>query len=298
MTERMKILIGYDGSDCSEKMLLDLTHAGLPTQAEVVVLTVAEHWLAAPTSFGGVDVHFTEDPKEASETLALAQHAQSLLHATFPNWEVSPAVAWGMPASKLLERADDWQPDLLVVGSHGRSTLGRFFAGSVAQKILHEAHCSVRVARGKSEAATAPVKIIVGVDGSQGSVAAVNAVAVRHWPPGSQVRIVNATWEVPPIASTRMVGPITEWIMSENERIKKAMGTAAATLNAAGLITSSLVEAAEPKTLLCRAAETWEADSIFLGARGMGTIDRFMIGSISSGVTARAHCSVEVVRVK
>ena len=124
MTERMKILIGYDGSDCSEKMLLDLTHAGLPAQAEVVVLTVAEHWLAAPTSFGGVDVHFTEDPKEASETLALAQHAQSLLHATFPNWEVSPAVAWGMPASKLLERADDWQPDLLVIGSHGRSALG------------------------------------------------------------------------------------------------------------------------------------------------------------------------------
>ena len=42
-------------------------------------------------------------------------------------------------------------PDLIVVGSHGRSALGRFMLGSVSQKVVTEAHCSVRVARGRAQ---------------------------------------------------------------------------------------------------------------------------------------------------
>lgn len=51
----------------------------------------------------------------------------------------------------------------------------------------------------------------------------------------------------------------------------------------------------EPKRLLIAEAETWGADCIFVGSRGMGRIDRFLVGSVSSAVAARAHCSVEVV---
>jgi nucleotide-binding universal stress UspA family protein len=49
--------------------------------------------------------------------------------------------------------------------------------------------------------------------------------------------------------------------------------------------------------LLCSEAENLMADCIFVGARGMGRLERFLIGSVSLGVAARAHCSVEVVRV-
>jgi nucleotide-binding universal stress UspA family protein len=47
--------------------------------------------------------------------------------------------------------------------------------------------------------------------------------------------------------------------------------------------------------LLIAEAESWGADCIFVGARGMGRIGRFLLGSVSSAVAARAHCSVEVV---
>ena len=147
MKEQMKILLGYDGSECSEQMLADLNYAGLPAQADVLVMSVAEHWLAPPTSLGGVDVHFTEAPDEAAETLMMAQQAQALLRFQFPEWDVKTEAVWGMPASKLVEKADDWKPDLIIVGSHGRSAIGRFFLGSVSQKVVHEAHCSVRIAR-------------------------------------------------------------------------------------------------------------------------------------------------------
>jgi nucleotide-binding universal stress UspA family protein len=296
MKERMKILIGYDGSEYSERMIWDLKHAGLPPEADVIVLSVAEHWLAPPTSFGGVDVHFTEVPDEAENTLAMAQEAQSLISYHFPAWNIKAEAVWGMPASKLIEKADEWMPNLLIVGSHGRSALERFFLGSVSQKVVHEAHCSVRVARGTVKNVDTPLRVLLAIDGSHGAMAAVDAVVARHWPEGSQARLVNATWTVPPITSSRMVAPIAEWIANENARIKQAMETATAKLQGANLTTSSVIEEEEPKDLICKEAEKWGADSIFLGARGMGTVERLMIGSISSGVAARAHCSVEIVR--
>ncbi|MBO0799053.1 MAG: universal stress protein, partial [Blastocatellia bacterium] len=50
------------------------------------------------------------------------------------------------------------------------------------------------------------------------------------------------------------------------------------------------------KRLLVSEAESWGADCVFVGARGLGRAGRFLIGSVSSSVAARAHCSVEVVR--
>ena len=296
MKERMKILIGYDGSDCSQRMIWDLKHAALPKQADVVVLTVAEHWLAAPTSFGGVDVHFTEAPDEGENMRAMAEQAQSLISFHFPEWNINTEARWGTPASKLIEKADEWKPDLLVVGSHGRGAVGRFFLGSVSQKVLHEAHGSVRIARGTAEAAETPARLLIAMDGSTGAMAAVDAVVARHWPAESQARIVNATWAIPPMTSGRIVAPIAEWIAEETARIKTAMEAATVKLQGVGLITSSTVEEEEPKDLICKEAERWGADCIFIGARGMGPVERLLIGSISSGVAARAHCSVEIVR--
>lgn len=296
MRERMKILVGYDGSECSEQMIEDLKYTGLPAQADVLVMSVAEHWLPPPTSIGGVDVHFTESPDEATNTLTMAQQAQSLISFHFPQWQVKTEAVWGMPASKLVEKADDWQPDLIVVGSHGRSAIGRFFLGSVSQKVVHEARCSVRVARRTVKKAATPIRILIAMDGSKGAMAAVDEVVARNWPMDSQVRLVNATWTVPPVTSTRMAAPIAEWIANENARIKQAIDVATAKLMGAGLNTSAVIEEEEPKDLICKEAEKWGADCIFLGARGMGPVERLMIGSVSSGVAARAHCSVEIVR--
>jgi nucleotide-binding universal stress UspA family protein len=43
-------------------------------------------------------------------------------------------------------------------------------------------------------------------------------------------------------------------------------------------------------------ADRWKADTIFIGARGLGALDRLVLGSVSTGIVTRAHCSVEVVR--
>jgi nucleotide-binding universal stress UspA family protein len=89
---------------------------------------------------------------------------------------------------------------------------------------------------------------------------------------------------------------LEEWIARETERVNKVVECAAEKLESAGLKVSIVVKEQEPKALLCSEAEELMADCIFVGSRGMGRLDRFLIGSVSMGVAARAHCSVEVVR--
>ena len=201
----------------------------------------------------------------------------------------------GTPATVIIEKADEWGADLIVVGSHGHTALGMFFFGSVSQKVLHEARRSVRVARGRIEEPDTPVRLIIGVDGSKGAEAAVEAVAARKWPAGSEARIVNATWAAPQLTSHRMVGPIITWIAEEKVRVNKKIDEAVGKLRASGLRTEMVVKEEEPKRLLITEAESWGADCIFVGARGVGRVERFLLGSVSSAVAARAHCSVEVV---
>ena len=68
-------------------------------------------------------------------------------------------------------------------------------------------------------------------------------------------------------------------------------------LRAAGAKVTCVVREGDPKRELCRAAEEWGADCIFVGSAGFSNrFERFVLGSVSAAVAARAHCSVEVVR--
>jgi nucleotide-binding universal stress UspA family protein len=289
MANRMKVLVAYDGSECADAALDDLRMAGLPSDAKIKVLSVVENWLPPPSGLEIIE-HIDRD----QEYLALARRGGTRLVSMEPGWDVKSESGAGAPATVIIEKADEWGADLIVVGSHGHTALGRFFFGSVSQKVLSDARRSVRVARGRIEEPDTPVRLIVGFDGSKGAEAAVEAVAARKWPAGSEARIVNATWVTPQLTSHQMVGSIIKWIAEEKARIKKMIDEAADKLRATALKTEAVVREEDPKRLLIAEAESWGADCIFVGARGMGRIERFLLGSVSSAVAARAHCSVEV----
>ena len=69
-----------------------------------------------------------------------------------------------------------------------------------------------------------------------------------------------------------------------------------AELRAAGLVATPVVEEADAKQLLVQEAERWSADCIFVGAKVHSALERFLLGSVSATVAARAPWSVEVVR--
>ena len=129
-----KVLIAYDGSKCADAALEDLRRAGLPEKAHVIVMSVVENWLC-------------DEPLSIEHLELLARRASARIHSQMPDWSVEPLVSFGSAARILIEKADEWLPDLIIVGSHGRGMAGRAFFGSVSQKVAHEAHCAVRVAR-------------------------------------------------------------------------------------------------------------------------------------------------------
>jgi nucleotide-binding universal stress UspA family protein len=286
----MKILIAYDGSSFADSALEDLRRAGLPRQSEATVLSVSELWMPVLESVGAGEVRIVGAlPISLEKAESLARRACERVQAYFPDWTVKAEARSGSPASVAIERADEWRPDLIVVGSHGRSALGRFMLGSVSQKVATEAHCSVRVARGRDSDAETPARLLIGVDGSPDAEAAITAVATRVWPADSEALVV--------IALDDVVSDVIDQIEGGRAWIHETIEAAGARLRAAGLKVSSQIKKGDPKSILPAEAESWGADSIFVGARGLSRFERFRLGSVSAATAARAHCSVEVVRL-
>jgi nucleotide-binding universal stress UspA family protein len=307
----MKLLIGYDGSTCAGACLDNLRRAGLPREAEAIVLTVSEIWLSHLTG----NNHSSESTARSSQTSrsaatsvepvtearALALEGKRLLQVHFPYWDIRAEEASGSPAREILRKANDWVPDLIAVGSHGHSALGRFLLGSVSQKVVNEAHCAVRVSRGTAWKNGSPVRILVGLDGSPGSAVVIQAISTRMWPPGSEVRLITII-DAPTAGSH---SPLHETLRKEVSSspaaipagVREALEAATKKLQAAELIVSSKVEQGDPKQLIVANAEEWGAECIFIGAsQGYRALEQLLLGSVATAVVSRAHCSVEVVR--
>jgi nucleotide-binding universal stress UspA family protein len=307
MTEKVKILIGYDGTKGADLALADLRRAGLPREAEALVVSVAEpsFVLSAPGSLETIIARDSIFGLEKAQTLA--EKAVGRIRSDFPGWRVEEAVVHGSPSESLIVKADEWGADLLVVGSHGHTMLGRFFLGSVSQSVLAHARCSARVARllphKQMAAPGSPVRIVIGVDGSPGAEAAVRAVASRRWPEGSEACVVNGLWVIPPVSEEEemhehIAMQAAEWVARQKPVAEGMLGSAVEQLKAAGLAATSLIKVEEPKRLLLSEAERWDADCVFVGARGLSRLKRLLLGSVSMAVVTRAQCSVEVVRAK
>ncbi len=288
----MKIMIAYDGSRHAEAALDDLKRAGLPSQVEVLVVTVAEVWLPPPSSWELLN-------NASSQTLAgkkeqahnLAESAVERLIRDYPSWTINSVSDCGSPAATVIAHADQWRPDLIIVGSHGFSTVERFFLGSVSQRIISEAHGSVRVARGRIEEMESPVRNLIGFDGSPYAEAAVRAVAGRNWPKGSEARLITS---IGPFVNT---GAVVHF-EGERSEVEIMQNNAASILRDSGLQVTTTITFEDPKHALVGEAGRWGADCLFVGNRGLGRLGRLLLGSVSTAAAARANCSVEIVRTK
>jgi nucleotide-binding universal stress UspA family protein len=303
----MKILIGYDGSEYSDFALDDLQRAGLPAEADVFVATIAEMWIQMPLSYGGVETGFVDETVSGkAQASEIASKGVERLRKSFPQWRIEGDATVGSPSENLLSKADDWKPDLIVVGSQSRGAVGRFFFGSVAQSLLDNALCSVRIGR-KPAADAVPTKekhlrLIVGVDGSEGAEAAVDSIISRQWDARCEICVVSAIdYVVPLIQFDSGAPPPTHhsvYYLEEFEKAEKNVNRAVNKLDGAGFSTVAVIRNQDPKSLLIEQAKERKADCLFVGAKGKSRIERLLIGSVSSSVASRAECTVEVARPK
>jgi len=286
----MRVLIGYDGSVFAEAALDDLHHAGLPPNVEAVMLCVADAWLAPGVQ--ATDARVSQNVAElVEEARQLAESGVTRLRAEFPSWNITAETVIDSPAWALIKRAEGidrpWRADLTVVGAAGRSAAGRLVFGSVAHQVVVYSRRSVRVARlTPGRCATEAPRVVIGVDGSEDADHAVRTVAARTWAPGTQCRVVTATDNATRATfQTSPVSTLSDHAAQHAEALKEA-----------GIEVTFHCRPGTPYRVLIQEAEQFRADCIYVGARGLGRMDRLLLGSVSSSVAMRATCSVEIVR--
>ena len=280
-----KLLIAYDGSPGAEIAVKDLLRAGLPDRAEAKVLTIADVWVPPRAvasesvypeykSLAAVYEKATELLREAKKT---AIQGAQLVHELFPHWTVCNAAKAESPAWGIMAEARRWRADLVVIGSHGRTPLEKFFLGSVSHKVAAEACCSVRVVRPRVRLTDHPARILIGLDGSDYSQRAAEEVLQRRWNPATHVDLVTV---IDSSLKSRVLG-----LEATREKFTRQ-----------GLSVQCHIFEGDPKRTLLHYAADWNVDCIFLGARGSEHGQRLYLGTLASAVCTRAHCTVEIVR--
>jgi nucleotide-binding universal stress UspA family protein len=289
---RMKILISYDGSSHANAALKDLLRAGLPANAEAVVMSMPKSYLRAGPALReaerngrtGAPAGMVEEIEEAA---AMAKHASDLIRESFPAWEVRADLAFGSTARVIAKKTSQWNPNLIALGLQGDAKPEYF--GGVLRRIAVGAKCSVRVARRFDAGTDEPPRVLLCVDGSPYTEAAVNAVASRDWPKGTEVRILTV---VNPFDYS-----IPEFVDKALERAKPLHRLIANELDCTAAFTSSVVGEGEPEKVILRVIEEWRPDCVFLAPHSRNRFSRALLGGVSGTVVARAKCAVELARI-
>ncbi len=140
------IVFAYDGSDCAKAAIAEAGRQ-LSDGRAAIVLTVWEPLDAVPfwgAPMATVPTEITEEVvahanKVAEEGVALAAEA---------GFEAEPLVELGAPVwARIVETADQRGASLVVLGSHGRSSVGYAVMGSVATAVAHHAKAPVMITR-------------------------------------------------------------------------------------------------------------------------------------------------------
>lgn len=204
----------------------------------------------------------------------------------------------GAPYAEIVRRAEAWNADFLVVGSHGRKGLSRTVLGSVAERVVRHAHCSVLVARTIGK----PGTVLVATDLSPASLPAIAAGAAAARRTGSKL-VVMTVLEWPGVESVAWAGLFGALPVLPSEEAQAQLREAARRVLEQALVTAGTsgdvrISDGSPATEILHAAEELQAELLVVGTHGRTGLSRLALGSVAERVVRGAACSVLAVRAR
>ena len=177
---------------------------------------------------------------------------------------------------------------LLVVGSQGLDALDRFMLGSVSTTLIHHATCPVLVIKGQA----VPLRrIILATDGSDASAKALAFVLSKFQPD----RSTGNGGLVPIHVSVIHVMPFVKY-PGLKEAGRRLVEQTVRKLVKTGFTAEPVCQLGKPAEEIMKVASKQHADLIVMGAKGLGAIARFLLGSVSTRVVQHANSAVFIVR--
>lgn len=148
----MKILLSTDGSEFSDVAIKFCYNiVAEPKNTSIKILSAIERPAPMVAEPFAVSTDYFNDIEQILREQAriLTEKAKAEVTLLFPNGllDLTADVVIGSPQRVIVEMAQEWQADLIIVGSHGYGFWNRTMLGSVSNSVLHHAPCSVLVVR-------------------------------------------------------------------------------------------------------------------------------------------------------
>lgn len=286
----MDVIVPVDGSKYSQWALDWVAQLSLASTAKLKALHVVDLVsLRAPLTPHPVVVWNeaiieAETKRLAAEGKRIAAQTQEQVGAL--KLKAKVVVERGAPGATILKHAK--KTSLIVMGSRGLSALDRFILGSVSGKVVHHAPCSVLVIK---QPARPLQRILFATDGSRESGKAIRFLQkhllplnMRERGPATGVEVV-VMHVMPFLRYPELKDTGRSIVEHDAKRLRKA-----------GFRTEEVPRVGNPADEIITYAEQREVDLIVSGARGLGAVARFFLGSTSTKILHHSHCSVLIVR--
>lgn len=207
--------------------------------------------------------------------------------------QVTASTARGVSAFEaVMGEIDRLRPDLLVLGTHGRSVFARLLMGSDAEKLLRHAPCSVLTVRADAPLAPGTARrVLVPVDYSASSRQAFDVARALAAETGAALTLL---YVVEPLPAMYYAAEITSRFQLDSELEARARQSLEAW---AGVAVDRVVVAEGPIAgEIERVADEEQADFIVMGSRGHSELAHILVGSVTEKVCRFATRPVLVVR--
>ncbi len=149
----MKVLLAIDGSRFSELAVKSVLDRSWPCDTKFDILSVVEPLIQiGDPALALYEASAQEDLRD--DAMMLVATVANRISDKFENSTVSTTVRDGSAATVILQVAEEWKPDFIIMGSHGRKGFKKFLLGSVSECVVRNAACSVEIIK---DGAAAPV---------------------------------------------------------------------------------------------------------------------------------------------
>jgi nucleotide-binding universal stress UspA family protein len=291
-----RVLVAFDGSASARAAVATTARFPWPRGAGVRVVISRGGWMAAQaTAEWGAPVWTALDQSLAR----MSRVARRALARRWPDAEV--VVADQAPVPAILDEARRRRASAMVLGSRGYGMLGRLVLGSVSRGVVRRATCPVLIVKGRARAVR---HLVVGMDGSPNAARAVAFLARLAAPRGGRITVVRVVEPVRLPSTALMPASIRATVTGEAARVtaekrqaaQRDVVAAARRLSQAGWRARGMVRMGVPLPELTGTVKATRADTLVLGARGVGGVERLLLGSVAEG--ALNHATVPVLLVK
>ena len=193
-------------------------------------------------------------------------------------------VTYEDPAEYLLELVKDEKYDLVVIGNRADTQSERYSLGSVTEKVARHAECPVLIVKKRPKVK----KLLTAVDGSKYADKAIEFAALLAKVYSANLALVHVEED----KLIRIGGPqVVDCLGTVGECILKDAAT-----KVQGIAFDKMLEYGSPAEVIIKVAKKADVDIIVVGSRGLSSVRRYLLGSVSDDISMHARNSVLIVR--